>query len=255
MHRRLPFLACLAVLMTTLSFAAVDEWISDIKWTEPPIVTPGETHAPPSDAIVLFDGTDLSAWDGAENWILEDGYATTAGQSITSRQHFGDCQLHLEFATPEVVEGDGQGRGNSGIYLMDRYELQILDSFENTTYFDGQCGAIYKQKPPLVNASRGPGEWQTYDVIFTAPLFNPDGSIKTRGAVTVLHNGVLIQNHFEFQGSTSYTEPPMYHAHADRQPLRLQFHGNDTRFRNIWIRDLAQPVAEELPETADESAD
>ena len=255
MHRRLPLAAGLAVLVCSLSFAAVDEWISDINWSEPVIVTPGEAGNPPSDAIVLFDGTDLSAWEGGEDWIIQDGYATTAGRSITSKQSFGDCQLHLEFATPEVVEGEGQGRGNSGVYLMSRYEVQILDSYENVTYYDGQCGAIYKQKSPLVNASRGPGDWQTYDIIFTAPRFHSDGSLNSRGAVTILHNGVLIQNHFELQGSTSYTEPPIHHAHPQRAPIDLQFHGNDTRFRNIWIRDLAPPIVEPEPEAAGESAD
>ncbi len=252
---RLPLLVSLTFLVSSLSLAAVDEWISDINWTEPPIVTPGDVGSPPSDAIVLFDGADLSAWEGGEQWTLQDGYAITAGESITSKQSFGDCQLHLEFATPEVVEGSGQGRGNSGVYLMDRYEVQILDSYDNVTYYDGQCGAVYKQRPPLVNASRGPGEWQSYDIIFTAPEFNSDGSLKSSGAVTVLHNGVLVQNHYELQGSTSYTEPPIYHAHAEREPLRLQFHGNDTRFRNIWIRDLTPADVETEAETAADSAD
>lgn len=239
MPRLLPAVS-LAVLVSSLSFAYENEWLNGINWAEPPVITPGEPGAPPSDAIVLFDGTDLSAWDGGERWVIEDGAAIATEESITSRQKFGDCQLHLEFATPAVVEGHGQERGNSGVYLMDHYELQILDSCDNETYFDGQCAAVYKQHPPLVNASRGPGQWQTYDIIFTAPRFNTDGSLQSRGAVTVLHNGVLVQNHFELQGSTSFVDPPIYHAHAEREPLRLQFHHDATRFRNIWIRDLMQ---------------
>jgi 3-keto-disaccharide hydrolase len=237
MPRRLISAVCFAALVSSLSFAD-DEWLNGINWIEPPIVTPGDAGSPPSDAIVLFDGTDLSAWEGGDQWIVEDGYATAAGDFITSRQKFGDCQLHLEFATPEVVDGTGQGRGNSGIYLMSRYEVQILDSYDNDTYYDGQCAAIYKQHPPLVNACRGPGEWQTYDIIFTAPRFNADGSLKSQAAVTILQNGVLVQNHFELQGSTSYVDPPIYHAHAEREPLQLQYHHDAVRFRNIWIRDL-----------------
>jgi hypothetical protein len=230
--------------LSSLALAAdVHEWISGIKWAEPPLVTPGEGSAPPADAIVLFDGTDLSQWEGGDKWLIQDGYAVTQETSISTKQGFGDCQLHIEFATPEEIEGSGQGRGNSGIYLMGRYELQVLDSWENETYFDGQCGAIYKQHPPLVNASRKPGDWQAYDVIFKAPRFNPDGSLLSPAAITVLHNGVLIQNNFQLLGATSYTDPPLYTAHGDREPISLQFHGNKTRFRNIWIRDLMSPAA------------
>lgn len=237
------FVATLAPLAVA---ADVQEWISGIQWQKPELVAPGEGTAPPADAIVLFDGTDLSQWNGGEKWEIRDGYAITRETSISTKQGFGDCQLHLEFATPEEIEGSGQGRGNSGVYLMGRYELQVLDSWENETYFDGQCGAIYKQHPPLVNASRKPGEWQTYDVIFTAPRFHPDGSLKSQASITVLHNGILIQNHFELLGTTSYTEPPLYTAHGEREPITLQFHGNETRFRNIWIRDLL-PTADEAP--------
>jgi hypothetical protein len=236
---------CFACLASFALAADVTEWISGIKWAQPPLVTPGEGTSPPSDAIVLFDGTDLSQWEGGDKWLIQDGYAVTQETGIATRQGFGDCQLHIEFATPEEIEGSGQGRGNSGIYLMGRYELQVLDSWENETYFDGQCGAIYKQHPPLVNASRKPGEWQAFDVVFRAPRFNPDGSLLAPAAITVLHNGVLIQNHFQLLGSTSYTEPPLYTAHAEREPIRLQFHGNKTRFRNIWIRDLMPPAETE----------
>lgn len=213
------------------------EWKSGIDWPEPAVIDPGGPEKAPSDAIVLFDGTNLDAFHGGEKWIIENGYAIDKGD-IRTKQKFGDCQLHLEFATPEVIEGSGQGRGNSGVFLMGRYELQILDSYENQTYFDGQCGAIYKQHPPLVNASRAPGEWQTYDVIFTAPRFNEDGTLKSPGYITVLHNGVLIQNHFELQGATAWDAPPAYTPHGEREPISIQYHGNPVRFRNIWIRDL-----------------
>ncbi|MCA9054070.1 MAG: DUF1080 domain-containing protein [Planctomycetaceae bacterium] len=216
------------------------EWKSGLEWSEPPVVDPGPPGGPPSDAIVLFDGSDLSAWSDVENWVVADGVATV-GSTITSKQKFGDCQLHLEFATPSVVEGDGQGRGNSGIYLMSRYEVQILDSFENPTYFDGQCAAIYKQHPPLVNVCRRPGEWQTYDIIFRAPRFK-DGELETPAAVTVLQNGVLVQNHFELLGGTFWDQPPSYTSHEPREPLIIQYHNNPTRFRNIWIRDLMPSV-------------
>jgi len=233
---------CFVAFSSVALAAEVHEWISGIKWAEPPLVTPGEGDSAPSDAIVLFDGTDLSQWEGGDKWLIQDGYAVTQESGISTKQGFGDCQLHIEFATPEEIEGSGQGRGNSGIYLMGRYELQVLDSWENETYFDGQCGAIYKQHPPLVNASRKPGEWQAYDVVFTAPRFNPDGSLLSPAAITVLQNGVLVQNHFQLLGSTSYTEPPLYTAHGEREPISLQFHGNKTRFRNIWIRDLSGGV-------------
>ncbi|MCA8997305.1 MAG: DUF1080 domain-containing protein [Planctomycetaceae bacterium] len=215
------------------------EWKSGIEWREPEVIDPGSATQAPSDAIVLFDGTDLSAWEGGEKWTIENGYAIDGG-NIDSKQHFGDCQLHLEFATPEKIEGNGQGRGNSGVYFMGKYELQILDSYENETYFDGQCGAIYKQSPPLVNACRKPGEWQTYDIIFTAPKFHDDGTLKSPAAITALHNGVLIQNHFELLGGTFWDEPPHYETHGDKGPIHIQFHGNPVKFRNIWIRDLSK---------------
>lgn len=216
----------------------IHEWKSGIEWPEPPVVCPGPVGGPPSDAIVLFDGKDLSQWQDGEKWQINDGVATSAGGAITTKQAFGSCQLHLEFATPDVVTGEGQGRGNSGVYLMNKYEVQILDSYENPTYFDGQAASIYKQNPPLVNASRKPGEWQTYDIIFNAPQFDADGKAAKPGYVTVLHNGVLVQNHFELQGSTFWHKPPQYEAHPEKAPLQLQFHGNPVRFRNIWIREL-----------------
>lgn len=213
------------------------EWKSGIEWPEPTVIDPGTAEKAPSDAIVLFDGTSLDAFNGGEKWTIENGYGVDGG-NITTKEKFGDCQLHLEFATPEQVKGEGQGRGNSGVYLMGRYELQILDSYENVTYFDGQCGSIYKQHPPLINASRKPGEWQSYDIIFTAPKFNEDGTVKAPAYITALHNGVLIQNHFELLGATAWDSAPAYAAHADREPISIQFHGNPVRFRNIWLRDL-----------------
>ena len=157
---------------------------------------------------------------------------------IRTKQSFGDCQLHLEFATPSEVEGTGQQRGNSGIFFMERYEIQVLDSFENPTYPDGSAGSVYKQWPPLVNASRRPGEWQTYDIVFTAPRFDLDGKLLKPGYVTVIHNGVVVQNHAEIQGSTSYVQAPEYEAHAPKAPIVLQNHKDPVRFRNIWIREL-----------------
>ena len=231
--------------------AFVDEYKSGIIWPKPAVIDVGPSptvSAPvPSDAIVLFDGKDLSGWQGGDQWIIADGVATSAKTSITSKQAFGDCQVHLEFATPEKVEGNGQGRGNSGLYLMGQYEVQILDSHDNETYFDGQCGSIYKQQPPTVNASRKPGEWQTYDIVFTAPRFDESGAVAKPGYVTVLHNGVVVQNHFELQGTTSYTEPAKYTKHADKLPLQIQFHGNPVRFRNIWIREAIAPLVGKKP--------
>ena len=157
-----------------------------------------------------------------------------------SKAEFGDCQVHIEWATAEQVSGSGQGRSNSGVFLMGRYELQVLDSYDNPTYFDGQCGAIYKQHPPLVNASRKPGQWQSYDIIWTAPRFAEDGKLASPAFITVLHNGVLIQNHFQLEGDTPYNRPPAYERHADKGPIRLQYHGNPVKFRNIWVREVKE---------------
>ena len=214
------------------------EWKSGKVWPEPKVVDPGDATRPPSDAIVLFDGKDLSRWEGGNEWIVRDGYCIAQKTSITTRQAFGSCQLHLEWAAPEKIEGQGQGRGNSGVYLMNNYEVQILDSYNNPTYYDGQCGAIYKQYPPLVNACRKPGQWQTFDIVFEAPQFDKSGKVVRPAFVTVFHNGVLIQNHVELQGTTAWDRPPQYTAHPPKLPLMLQFHGNPVRFRNIWIREL-----------------
>jgi hypothetical protein len=217
------------------------EYKSGIVWPEPAVVTPGKDNGPPSDAVVLFDGTDLSKWVGGEKWPIKDGYATSTRGDIKTKDSFGDIQLHIEFATPAEVKGRGQGRGNSGVYLMERYEVQILDSYENKTYFDGQCASIYKQHPPLVNACRKPGEWQTFDIVFESPRFQ-DGKLARPGYVTVLHNGVVVQNHFELQGGTAYDRPAAYSPHPPKAPIRLQDHGNPVRFRNIWVRELREMV-------------
>ena len=198
----------------------------------------------PSDAIVLFDGRDLSAWRSPEGaaapWRVRDGFIEVVPQSgdIETARQFGDVQLHIEWATPAEVSDKGQGRGNSGVFLMGLYEVQILDSYQNRTYADGQAAAIYGQHPPLVNASRPPGEWQSYDIVFTRPRFNTAGKVVSPARLTVLHNGVLVHNNVELHGATVNGRRAVYAAHADRLPIRLQDHGNRSRFRNIWVREI-----------------
>jgi hypothetical protein len=231
-------IAAIAMLVAAPLTILGGEYQSGIKWAEPKVVDSGTAPGgAPGDAIVLFDGKDLSKWEGGK-WIVKDGCAVSHETDLKTKQGFGDCQLHLEWATPEKVEGSGQGRGNSGVFLMSNYELQILDSYQNETYFDGQAGAIYKQHPPLMNACRKPGEWQSYDVVFTAPRFDKDGKVQKPAYITVLQNGVLIQSHFEIKGQTAWDAAPAYHAHAEKMPIVLQFHGNPVKFRNIWIREL-----------------
>jgi len=223
--------------------AVGQEWKSGVEWQEPPVVTPGAVNSDaPSDAIVLFDGTNLSEWENGELWRIEDGSAIPNQTNIYSKRQFGDIQLHVEWSAPDEIESEGQGRGNSGIFLMDRYEVQVLDSYKNQTYFDGQAGGIYKQTPPMANAMRRPGEWNTYEIFFTAPRFKSNGDLETPAYVTVMHNGVLVQNHFELLGPTLYLEAPHYEAHAETAPIRIQFHGNPVRFRNIWVRELSPAV-------------
>ncbi|MGQ9575988.1 MAG: 3-keto-disaccharide hydrolase [Thermoguttaceae bacterium] len=226
-------LFCAGLLVRTMA----KEYISGKVWPEPKVIDPGDGSRPPSDAIVLFDGKDLSQWEGGEQWIVKDGVATSRGGDIRTKRGFGSCQLHVEWAAPEKIEGEGQGRGNSGVYLMSNYEVQILDSYNNKTYFDGQCAAIYKQYPPLVNACRKPGQWQTFDIIFTAPKFD-SGRLVRPAYLTLLHNGVLVQNHTEILGTSAWDRPPAYTPHPDKLPIILQYHGNPVRFRNIWIREL-----------------
>ncbi len=216
-------------------------YLAGIIWPEPPVVTPGENGNPPSDAIVLFDGKGFEEWKGAEGWkVDEDGGFTVKGV-IQTKRSFGDIQLHVEFATPKEVKGQGQGRGNNGIGLMGaHYEIQVLDSYNNKTYPEGQCAAVYNQRPPMVNACRKPGEWQSYDIIFTAPRFNSEGKLQKPAYVTVLHNGVLVQNHTEILGDTAYDHAPTYKRHADKLQLVLMYHGNPVRFRNIWVREFQE---------------
>jgi hypothetical protein len=231
--------------------------VHDGERPQPPIVTPGtpstqETPGqPPSDAIVLFDGKNLDQWhDGSgapTGWKLEDGAmivpprGTPHGGTIVSRPEFGDCQIHVEFAAPNPPKGRDQGRGNSGVLIMGRYELQVLDSFENITYPDGQASAIYGQHPPQVNASRKPGEWQTYDIIFRAPRFAPDGTVESPAYITALHNGVLTQDHVALLGPMVYRALAKYQPHGPKGPLAFQDHGDPVRYRNIWVREI-KPV-------------
>ncbi len=210
----------------------------------PEKVTPGEGTRPPSDAIVLFDGTDLAQWESEERepapWNVSEGIMTVVPKSgnIKTKQSFGSCQLHIEWRTPEIIEGKGQGRGNSGIFLMGKYEVQVLDSYNNSTYPNGQAGSLYKQHIPLVNACRAPGEWQSYDIIFMAPEFKKDGTIEKPARITVIHNGVLIQNHVEIMGETVFIGAPKYETHPEKLSLVLQEHNNPVSYRNIWIREL-----------------
>lgn len=215
-------------------------------WTpEPKMVAPGKTASDaPADAIVLFNGRDANAWVDNKNqpikWKVADGALTvTSGAgTIFTKESFGDCQLHIEWRTPSEVKGNGQGRGNSGIFLMGQYELQVLDSYNNRTYSNGQAASIYKQTMPLVNASRGPGEWQTYDIVFTAPRFKADSSLQSPAKITVIHNGILVQNNTVLWGGTQYIGLPAYIMHKEQEPISLQDHGNPVSFRNIWIRRL-----------------
>ncbi|MBV9987744.1 MAG: DUF1080 domain-containing protein [Chitinophagaceae bacterium] len=217
----------------------------------PKMVTPGKNPGnAPSDAIVLYDGKSTGSWvkekDGsAPGWVIDkDGALTVVKGSgnIKTKQAFGDCQLHIEWREPAKIAGKSQTRGNSGIFFMGQYELQVLDSYDNPTYVNGQAGSIYKQHIPLVNASRKPGEWQSYDVIFTAPRFYADGKVQSPARITVLHNGILVQNNVEIKGHTEWIGKPEYHKHGDKEPLVLQDHGldggNPMSYRNIWVREL-----------------
>ncbi len=217
--------------------------VSGLIWTEPPVVTPSENNGPPSDAIVLFDGKNFDAWKGADKFTVDADGGFTAKGLIETKQGFGDCQLHVEFASPNPPKGRDQGRGNNGIGLMGaRYEIQVLDSYQNKTYFEGQAASVYNQRPPMVNSSRKPGEWQTYDIAFTAPRFDDDGKLLKPAFVTVFHNGLLVQNHTEIQGSTFYDRPPKYEKHPEKLPLVLMYHNDPVRFRNIWIREFKEMV-------------
>jgi hypothetical protein len=252
-------IACTLPLAGGVCLAAPDpNWLDhDRTRPQPPIITPAtpeQPGRPPSDATVLFDGKDLSQWvslaDGSPTkWITRDGYMECVRGSgyVRTLQNFGDCQLHIEWATPVPARGEGQGRGNSGVFLgLDRYEVQVLDSYGNKTYADGGAAAIYGQYPPLVNACRPPGEWQTYDIIYTAPRFAVDGKLTSPARLTVIQNGVLVQNNVELTGPTSWLERAPYQPHPEKQPISLQDHGNPVRFRNIWVRELGNAGRKEF---------
>lgn len=250
LHHMLTSYRNLALLAVGLGPFVLQGQITDPKATEvwepePRMVTAPGGGLAPSDAIVLFNGAHAREWvtaggsQEAIKWKVDNGEMTVVKGTgaIQTRREFGDFQLHLEFKTPAVVVGEGQGRGNSGVFLQGRYEIQVLDSYQNRTYSNGQAGSLYKQAIPLVNASKAPGEWQTYDIIYTAPRFNNDGLRVAPGYVTVLHNGVLIQNHVAIQGTTEYIGLPKNVAHG-RGPILLQDHGDPVSFRNIWLREL-----------------
>ncbi|NOT09315.1 MAG: DUF1080 domain-containing protein [Gemmatimonadales bacterium] len=219
----------------------------DMKCPAPPVIDASPVGAPvppPSDAVVLFDGKSLAEWrkgDGSPaQWLVKNGYMEVApGKGgIQTAKSFGDVQLHVEWASPNPPKGTGQDRGNSGVFLMGRYEVQVLDSYGNSTYPDGQAAALYGQFPPLVNASRKPGEWQSYDIVFRRPRFDPSGALLSPATFTVFHNGVLVQDAVGLTGVTAHTGRPPYEAHPDRLPISLQDHQHPVRFRNIWLREL-----------------
>jgi hypothetical protein len=239
-----------ALLFIGIASSVANAQITDPKATEvwspkAKVVTPGSGTKAPSDAIVLFNGASISEFvslsdSSAAAWTINRDSSMTVAPgkgNIRTRRSFGDCQLHVEFRAPIVVKGEGQGRGNSGIFLQQRYEVQVLDCYQNTTYSNGQTASVYKQSIPLANACKKPGEWQTYDIIYTAPRFNKDSVLVAAGHVTVLHNGVLVQNHTEIKGTTEYIGLPKNIAHG-KAPIELQDHGDLVSYRNIWIREL-----------------
>jgi len=243
------FLAiCAATIISISSFSQEkDPTVTEVWDPKVKVVTPGKTNSDaPSDAIVLFNGSSGSAWkhkngDDAKWTVADNIFTVKPGTGdIQSKQKFGDCQLHIEWRVASNVSGDGQNRGNSGIFLMGRYELQVLDNYNdiNKTYVNGQAGSIYKQHPPLVNVCKAPGEWQTYDIIFTAPRFSDKGNVIEPARITVMQNGVLVQNNSSIWGNTFYRGSPTYEKHDAKEPISIQDHGNATSFRNIWVREL-----------------
>jgi hypothetical protein len=242
----MPILGACFFLAAVL--AAQNQWqIHDPNRPMAPVITPGPAGPPvppPADAVVLFDGKNLDQWADAKGqpakWKIENGYTevTPKTGSIRTVKGFGDCQLHVEWMAPSPVKGEGQDRGNSGVFLMDLYEVQILDCYNNKTYADGQTAAIYGQYPPLVNACRPPGEWQTYDIVFHRPRFDKDGKVLAPARMTVFHNGVLVHECAQLTGPTAHQAQPAYKMHADKLPISLQDHGHPVRFRNIWLRNL-----------------
>jgi len=251
---KLPLLVAVCIIFPQLAQSSPLPLGHDRTRPLPPVVDPGLASTPeragqaPSDAVVLFDGKDLSAWAAMNGtpteWIIKEAAMECVPGSgyIRTLQNFGECQLHIEFATPAKAEGSSQGRGNSGVFFGNtRYEIQVLDSYKNKTYADGSCGSIYNQYPPLVNACRPPGEWQTYDIIWTPPRFNSDNSLLSPARVTAFQNGVLIQNNVELFGETGWLERKPFAPHPEKQFIALQDHGNPVRYRNIWVRELGAP--------------
>ncbi|MDR2762608.1 MAG: DUF1080 domain-containing protein [Planctomycetaceae bacterium] len=238
----------IAIVIGASAVALAKDWRSGIAWTEPKAVTPSETlGGAPSDAIVLFDGKNTSEWDN-ESWKVVDDTMIVGKRDNKTKKKFGSFQLHIEFAVP-ANDKNGQGAGNSGVYLGSQYEVQILDSYKDPsgskpkiTYFDGQCGSIYKQRPPQVNACRKGGEWQSYDIIFNRPKLQIENGKVVKvirpAYITVFQNGVLIINHHELEGSTAYEHPPKYEPHEELLPILLQDHGAPIKFKNIWIREI-----------------
>lgn len=247
------FASIVLIALCQISFAqpTITWKIHDLNRPLPPVITPGTSStqdkagAAPSDAVVLFDGKDLSRWMGQDGkpaqWKVENGYMEVVAKTgqISTRDSFGDCQLHVEFAEPAPPEGESQERGNSGVFLQGLYEIQVLDSYENKTYADGQAASVYGQYPPLVNASRPPAQWQSYDIVFHRARFK-DGKLTYPARVTLLHNGVLVQDNVELTGPTAHGERPPYKAGPEKLPVQLQDHGYPVRFRNIWIRALPE---------------
>lgn len=253
--------SAILVASTLTLFGAPDpNWLGhDRERPLPPVVTPGtfssqdQPGRPPSDATVLFDGKDTSAWvamDGSPTkWIVRNGALECVPGSgyVRTLQAFGDCQLHVEWAAPTPPQGESQGRGNSGVFFgLTRYEVQVLDSYQSKTYADGSAASVYNQYPPLVNASLPPGQWQTYDIVYTAPRFDADGALRSKARLTVFHNGVLVQNDVELTGPTAWIGRPPYSAHPERTPIAFQDHGNPVRYRNVWVRELGNPRKKEL---------
>jgi hypothetical protein len=245
---------CSALLISTAGCQKQYCWaVHDPDRPLPKVISPGtgstqqQPGKAPSDAIVLFDGKDLSQWvsakdGGSAKWKVKNGYMEVVKETgdIQTKKPFGNCQLHIEWASPVEVKDKSQGRGNSGIFLMKHYEVQVLDSYGNKTYADGQTAAIYAQNPPMVNACRKPGKWQSYDIIFHRPVFKNKKVVKP-GTITVLHNGVLVQDNWQIEGRTAWKTRAKYKPHADKLPIKLQDHGNPVRYRNIWVRELPEP--------------
>ena len=251
MKKTTLLLALMLAIVHNVNAQIDTRWkIHDLARPLPPIVDPGSASTqetpgrPPSDAVVLFDGKDPSHWKAQDGtpakWKVENGYLEVVPKSgaIYTREAFGDCQLHVEFREPVPATGESQGRGNSGVFLMGLYEIQVLDSYDNKTYADGQAAAVYGQYPPLANASRPPSQWQIYDIVFHGPRFDNDQKLLRPARVTVFHNGVLVQDNVEPSGPTGHNVRPPYKAHPAKLPLSLQDHNNPVRFRNIWIREL-----------------